>query len=282
MSSTFNYLNSPFVSPSRPPSSPPGSAAPSAIGNNAPSAAGSNAAPGAPKQRKPRQRRAQITTTVPLPTTEPPAPPPETQIDSSALPIRNPLPRENSVSSSVKVAPPASRLSPATTPRPFTPDTSTESPASQKADDPFALSAADEEQESVRQTLPRGETLERIGTLPGAFPGSRSETPAPSGVNPAAIVVGAGAATLAAGAGIAAAVDSQSKQAEPPTETKDNFDDFFGPVATEGEGGEQPSIPHRDSTFDGLQDLADFNVDEFTAGDGGGDGGDFEFDFLKD
>lgn len=159
---------------------------------------------------------------------EPPAPPVDTQINSSALPIRNPLLREDSVSSSVKVAPPASRLSPAHTPRALTPDTSTSSPVSQRADNPFALSAADEEQESVRQSLPRGETLEKVETLPGAFPGSRSESPAVNNVNPTAVAIGAGAATLAAGAGLAAAVDSQTKETQPPADTKDNFDDFFG------------------------------------------------------
>lgn len=159
---------------------------------------------------------------------EPPAPPSDSQIDSSALPIRNPLLREDSVSSSVKVAPPASRLSPAHTPRAFTPDTSTGSPVSQRADNPFALSAADEEQESVRQTLPRGETQDKMDTVPGAFPGSRSITPAQSSVNPTAVAIGAGAATLAAGAGLAAAVESQPKQTQLPEEPKDNFDDFFG------------------------------------------------------
>ena len=160
---------------------------------------------------------------------EPPPPAPESQIDSSALPLRGaPLLRDDSMSSSVKVAPPASRLSPAETPRPFTPDTSTASPVSQKADDTFALSAADEEQESVRRSVQRGTTMEKLENLPGAFPGSRSDTPAPSDINPATVALGAGAATIAAGAGLAAAASSQSTESQPATETKDNFDDFFG------------------------------------------------------
>ncbi|KAK5101412.1 hypothetical protein LTS08_005019 [Lithohypha guttulata] len=159
---------------------------------------------------------------------EPPAPRTADQLESSDLPMRRPLLREESVSSSVKVAAPVSRNSPAQTPRALTPDTSTASPSSHRADDPFTSSAVDEEQESVRQTLPRGDTAQKLETLPGAFPGSRSETPAPSNINPAAIAIGAGAATIAAGAGIAAAVDNEQKQAEPAADPKDNFDDFFG------------------------------------------------------
>lgn len=158
---------------------------------------------------------------------EPPSPAPAAQIDSSALPIRQPIAREDSMTSSVRVAPPASRLSPAHTPRALTPDTSTASPSSQRADDPFTSSAVDEQQESVRQTLPRGDTLQKMETLPGAFPTSRSETPSQSVVNPTALAVGAGAATLATGAGIAAAVEHQQDK-KPESETKDNFDDFFG------------------------------------------------------
>lgn len=152
---------------------------------------------------------------------EPPAPPQSAQIQSSALPMRVPMLREHSVNSSMHANAGGSRFSPAQTPRALTPDTSTASPSSHKADDPFAASAADEEQEAVRQTLPRGETLEKINSLPGAFPGSRSETPAPRSVNPTAVAVGAGA-------GIAAAVASAEEENPAPAEHKDEFDDFFG------------------------------------------------------
>lgn len=161
---------------------------------------------------------------------EPPPPEPAHQMESSALPLRAPLTREDSINSSVKVAPPASRLSPNMTPRELTPDTSTASPASHRADDPFASSLVDEQQESVRQTLPRGDTTEKLDTIPGGFPESRSQTP---NINPTAVAVGAGAATLAAGAGIAAAVASHSDDANdkgkaPATDdSKDDFDNFF-------------------------------------------------------
>lgn len=158
---------------------------------------------------------------------EPPAPPEQSQILSSALPLRAPLTREDSISSSV-LPQPASRLSPAHTPRALTPDTSTASPISQRNDDPFQTAAADEEQESVRQTLPRGTTTEMIDTVPGAFPGSRPETPAQKGVDPTSVAVGAAAATLAAGVGLGAAAAIHQEEKKPEVLQKDNFDDIFG------------------------------------------------------
>lgn len=159
---------------------------------------------------------------------EPPPSEPANQFESSALPFRSPLLREASTTSSVKVAPPASRLSPAATPRALTPDTSTASPSSHRADDPFASSAVDEQQESVRQTLPRGDTLEKVNSIPGGFPEeSRSSTP---GFNPAALAVGAGAATIAAGAGLAAAAsqsDNDKGKAPAVAGPTDDFDNFF-------------------------------------------------------
>lgn len=159
---------------------------------------------------------------------EPPAPPSAHQIESSALPLRAPLMREDSISSSVKVMPPASRVSPALTPRELTPDTSTASPSSHRADDPFTSSMVDEQQKSVRDTLPRGDTSEKLDTIPGGFPESRSHTPS---INPTAVAVGAGAATLAAGAGIAAAAtsltDDDKGKAPATDESKDDFDNFF-------------------------------------------------------
>jgi len=178
---------------------------------------------------------------------EPPAPPQSRQITSAALPFRQPLEREDSISSSVRVAPPASRLSPVDTPRALTPGTSTPSPPAQRSSvDPFATAAGpDEEQESVRRTLPQAsaskESLEGsfgkasapVGDIPGAFPaGSRSDTPS-QGIPNATIIAGTGAATLTAAAGLAAATTNGTEQTnkESPGKGKDvdqNFDDFFG------------------------------------------------------
>ncbi|KAJ9616923.1 hypothetical protein H2200_000643 [Cladophialophora chaetospira] len=177
---------------------------------------------------------------------EPPAPPQSRQISSAALPFRRPLEREDSISSSVKVAAPASRLSPNDTPTALTPTASTVSPTDHKdlADDPFTGAGPDEEQESVRRTLPQPSTDEHSAEdtfgkpsadttreIPGAFPGSRAETP---GAEPALIAAGAGAATIAAGVGLAAAAttngdkSSETPSSVPPKTTEQNFDDFFG------------------------------------------------------
>ncbi|KIW80384.1 hypothetical protein Z517_06999 [Fonsecaea pedrosoi CBS 271.37] len=177
---------------------------------------------------------------------EPPAPPQSRQISSAALPFRRPLEREDSISSSVKVAAPASRLSPSDTPQALTP-ASTASPAEHKdpSEDPFTAAAPDEEQESVRRTLPQptaGETTvdeafgkasaDQAKDIPGAFPGSRSDTP---GADPTVIAAGAGAAAVAADLG-AAAVSATTNgdkpnDAQPSAASKSleqNFDDFFG------------------------------------------------------
>ena len=163
---------------------------------------------------------------------DPPTPPQSAQIQSSALPMRSPMLREHSINSSMRANQDESRLSPSQTPRALTPDTSTASPGSQKADNPFTTLTTDEEQESVRQTLPQEEAapeLEKVESLPGAFPGSRSETPAPATVDPTAVAVGAGVATIAAGTGVAAAAAGQEERKNrPPTEQKDDFDDIFG------------------------------------------------------
>ncbi|KEF54522.1 uncharacterized protein A1O9_09689 [Exophiala aquamarina CBS 119918] len=198
---------------------------------------------------------------------EPPAPPQSRQITSASLPFRLPLEREDSISSSVKVAAPVSRLSPADTPRALTPGTSTPSPpAPRSSTDPFATAAGpDEEQESIRRTLPQAsasrESLEGsfgkpsapVGGIPGAFPaGSRSDTPS-QGVPNAAVIAGSGAvasaATLAAGTGLAAATTNGSEQADKDSPGKgkaaeSNFDDFFG------------GPPHQRTTS---QQVADFD-----------------------
>ncbi|OAP61891.1 hypothetical protein AYL99_04094 [Fonsecaea erecta] len=180
---------------------------------------------------------------------EPPAPPQSRQITSAALPFRRPLEREDSISSSVKVAEPASRLSPNETPQALTP-ASTTSPSDHKnsTEDPFTAAAPDEEQESVRRTLPEpstGETTvdetfgkasaDQAKDIPGAFPGSRSDTP---GVDPTVIAAGAGAAAVAAGAGAAAAVATTNGEkptspqpSAPSKAAEQNFDDFFGGLA---------------------------------------------------
>ncbi|OQV06200.1 hypothetical protein CLAIMM_10811 isoform 1 [Cladophialophora immunda] len=175
---------------------------------------------------------------------EPPAPPQSRQISSAALPFRRPLEREDSISSSIKVAGPASRLSPNETPQALTPASSA-SPTEHKdsTEDPFTAAAPDEEQESVRRTLPQPSTGEatvdetfgkasadQAKDIPGAFPGSRSDTP---GVDPTVIAAGAGAAAVAAGVGAAAATTNGDKptsaQTSPPSKAPEqNFDDFFG------------------------------------------------------
>lgn len=191
---------------------------------------------------------------------EPPAPPQSRQISSAALPFRRPLEREDSISSSVKVAGPASRLSPSDTPRALTPTTSTSSPMDHKdpTEDPFTTAAPDEEQESIRQTLPQpstttdsvkdnfeGGSADHTGDIPGAFPeGSRSDTP--GDLNPAAVAAGAGVAAVAAGVGIAAVTTNGDKstaaESSGPSTSKaaeQNFDDFFGGPARERSASQQ-------------------------------------------
>ncbi|KAK5037679.1 hypothetical protein LTS07_001146 [Exophiala sideris] len=164
-------------------------------------------------------------------TAEPPAPPQSRQLTSAALPFRRPLGREDSISSSVQVAPPASRLSPSDTPRALTPATSTSSPSGQRAlhDDPFTAAPPDEEQESVRRTLPKPTSFndsaeDAFGTstpdqtdIPGAFPStSGAQTPA-QGLNPAAANEGRG--------GFNPHGPSHEGSS---ANTEQNFDEYFG------------------------------------------------------
>nr|KAK5450039.1 hypothetical protein LTR18_000053 [Exophiala xenobiotica] len=180
---------------------------------------------------------------------EPPAPPQSRQMTSAALPFRRPLERGDSISSSVKVFPPGSRLSPSDTPRALTPTTSTSSPSGPQDphEDPFTAAAPDEEQESVRRTLPQPSSSSRVEDtfgepstgpvdIPGAFPtGSGSQTPG-EGVNPTAVVAGAGTATVAAAIGIAAAATSSEQEPAVPESSGEtaakssepNFDEYFG------------------------------------------------------
>ena len=189
---------------------------------------------------------------------EPPEPPQSRQITSAALPFRAPLDRNDSVSSSVRVAPPASRISPADTPESATPSASTASPGSQRGavappsvqkesnktelspfdqDTPMAAS----QEHDPMETMFVQATNQRKAGIPGAFPGAdtpRTPTPQPEQQH-AAVAAGAGAATLAAGAGLAAAavhetadpIPKESKASDesaPAKRGSDNFDQYFG------------------------------------------------------
>ncbi|KIV91914.1 hypothetical protein PV10_06405 [Exophiala mesophila] len=197
---------------------------------------------------------------------EPPPPPQSKQITSAALPFRQPLGREDSISSSVRVAQPVSRLSPADTPRALTPTTGTSSPHTQRefGDDPFSTAAApDEEQESVKRSLPQASTPKEsvenafgnpsasLSGIPGAFPeGSRSETPATAG-STGAIAAGAGLATVAAAAGAAALASNGDVKAEGKgKDPESTFDDVFGGPAHQRSASQQAA--DFDSAFAGF------------------------------
>ena len=207
------------------------------------------------------------------------APPPSTanQIDSSSLPFRQPLSGGNSVNSSMRVGEPASRLSHADTPRAMTPSTSTPTPPASGSveSDPFAMSAQDEEQESVRQTIPTGptrmESSDHLDVVPGAFPGDtpRGGTPAPDSSDHTAAALGAGTAAVVAG-GAAAAVsaatingEDKGKAPEKASGSNDNFDDFFGGTTHQRTPSEQ--VKDFDSAFADMKQSAPVNG---TAGQG--------------
>ncbi|KPI41820.1 putative calcium-binding protein [Cyphellophora attinorum] len=193
---------------------------------------------------------------------EPPAPPSASQITSAALPFPHSLSRNESVNSSVRVAAPASRLSPeeGNTPRALTPGSSTYGTEDSKADDPFAPSAQDEEQESVKQTIPTGEmsTEEMFGKstenleLPGAFPGGDTpgvQTPTASGFGTGA-AIGAGAAAVAAGVGVAAATNGEDK-GKGPAKEDDDFDQYFAGAVHQRSASDQAR--DFDSAFAGMK-----------------------------
>ena len=187
---------------------------------------------------------------------EPPPPSSANQITSSSLPFRTPLARDDSVSSSVRVAPPASRLSPVDTPRTLTPSNATSTPpASKQTEDPFAPSAQDEEQESVRDTIPTGEqsadevfgkATEDLSPIPGAFPGGetpRAEFPPPSS-DRSGLFTGADVAAVDAGAGSGVASgmigeDKGKAPEKPKEEGKAMFDEYFGGPAHQRTPSEQ-------------------------------------------
>ncbi|ETI24769.1 hypothetical protein G647_04139 [Cladophialophora carrionii CBS 160.54] len=210
---------------------------------------------------------------------DPPAPPQSRQISSAALPFRRPLEREDSVSSSVKVAGPTSRVSPNDTPQALTPTASTASPTDHKdpAEDPFTAAAPDEEQESVRRTLPQpsaGEasvedtfgkpSADTTGEIPGAFPGSRTQTPGADASFPAA---GLGsAATAAEEVSAATANGDKPGNAQPPSTSKSpeqNFDDFFGGPAHQRSASQKAA--DFDSAFAGIGHPKTGGGEEFPA-----------------
>ena len=193
---------------------------------------------------------------------EPPAPPQFGQITSAALPFRAPLDRADSISSSVKVAAPASRISPSVTPGIPTPEASTSSaysqpeireptgttegeeavaPADKSPFEQVTPAAAENKRDSFNSFFGQA-TNQRLADIPGAFPSAdtpRSATPQPE-VHPAAVATGAGVATIAAGASLGAAMthvnDKHEESEEEPGDAAEsearnrnsNFDDLFG------------------------------------------------------
>ncbi|KAF7512948.1 hypothetical protein GJ744_012051 [Endocarpon pusillum] len=177
----------------------------------------------------------------PAPGSEPPAPPPSSQITSAALPLREPLIRGDSISSSVKVALPASRLSPADTPRAATPSASASSIYSRNGDSPTPgdeefPTTEDERSHSfppieqgtpdVRRTdVPTiSEPSSEKGPsqdIPGAFP--QLDTPR-SEIPPTVSADAVGAAAVNA-------FDEDENRQEPVGKSGDldtNFDQYFG------------------------------------------------------
>ena len=218
---------------------------------------------------------------MPTDLVEPPAPPKSKQITSAALPFRAPLDRADSVSSSVRVAPPASRLSPADTPRAVTPvasaseneashdpfgtETPTKAPESAGF---FGRSASNFESVPSEDHQPQESELMPTTSLPGAFPAEtpRSEIPEPS-FPTGALAAGAGAATLAAGAGIAVATHEREHEEENPVQQtsedgtkaqQPDFDEMFGGPA------HQRSDSEKAADFDSA--FADMKKDSTTNG----------------
>jgi len=163
---------------------------------------------------------------------EPPAPPQSRQITSSFLPMRDNLERADSITSSTRVAPPASRLG-EDTPRAFTP---TESTSGSYIPEDVALSNLEKSETEKTQTpssyspyFERGEQVtdptlaaeqsnvpkdfgqaSAVGEIPGAFPDEAT----PLGVTPQAEVPPT-----------ASAVATEPSK---PHQLDTNFDQFFG------------------------------------------------------
>lgn len=225
---------------------------------------------------------------------EPPAPPQSGQITSAALPFRAPLSRADSISSSVKVAPPASRVSPAGTPGIATPDASTRSTPNQpevreatgspEANGPGAHTetslfeqASPSTSENQRDSLSSSvgpATNQGLTDIPGADT-PESATPQPE-VYPTAVAAGIGGATLTASAVLAAdAVTHEhdkykETQEEPKAEAdsesnnrNSNFDDFFGGPARPRSDSEKAA--DLDSAFSTLKKAPITNGDTNTS-----------------
>jgi epidermal growth factor receptor substrate 15 len=193
------------------------------------------------------------------PGAEPPPPPSSRQITSSALPFRTPLERADSISSSVKVVPPASRLSPVDTPRAGTPAISVSSAYSQDGDSPVPIvkeiSNAGNERSTpsshIAQPTPMIDTAEipslskqssvrsSSRDIPGALP--EMDTPR-SEVPPVVVAAGLGAAGLAIGGAASLAETQQvekSKESEKSDKLNTNFDEYFGGPAHSRSPSEQ-------------------------------------------
>ena len=201
---------------------------------------------------------------------EPPSVPVAAQIPSAALPFRLPLDRADSITSSTRVAAPASRLSPADTPRAVTPVTASSpfahSKGAEDSDDSYERVSTPRQASPPTMSAPNAEALESKSAadifgpatgdlgVPGAFPEPETETAMSetenSSVKPITAAFGAGGATLAAGAAIAAAnAHQQDNEAAPSKDVaKDvDFDDLFGGPAHQRTPSQQ--VADFDSAF---------------------------------
>lgn len=180
---------------------------------------------------------------------EPPPPPKFGQILSAALPFRAPLGRTDSLSSSVKVVPPASRLSPADTPRAATPSVSASSTLSQNGESPVPTakefhSGGNEKLspsphfEQVTPTIEVAETptlseqssmRSSSQDIPGAFPQSETPRSEPAPVAPA---TGVAAGGLAVGETISVTgverADNNHESGPKSQNLEQDFDQYFG------------------------------------------------------
>ena len=169
-----------------------------------------------------------VSDSSPLPG-EPPAPPQSRQITSSSLPFVSHVDRADSISSSVKVSAPASRLGLGETPRAVTPSMSASGAQSdtEASADPARQESEDAVDTATDQRTPLASTHELnpiehqfgppsdIREIPGAFPG-----PTPLAENPPL-----------------AEAEGSSKR---PNE-RANFDDFFGGPAHERSSSQKAS-----------------------------------------
>ena len=227
-------------------------------------------------------------------TMEPPPPPPATQITSAALPMRQPLDRAESVSSSVRVAPPASRISPADTPRVNTPSGSSNYSLPQAAAEhnrgiPSQTTGSTLPTHSGHHTPTVSTTTENPmeksfgapsapSDMPGGFPSfdtPRTQTPQPErSTSGHALAFGAGGATAAAAAALGLGAlhhkDSEQKEDQPLNDTTDasevadgGFDQYFEGSAHKRTPSEQAT--DFDSAFATMKTLPATNGDANTS-----------------